>query len=419
MWAILAGLVLLLATPLVVSPDTMFPFVVGKALYSRSVIAALLALWALLALLSPAYRPPRSRIVLLLAAGLGVSLLAAAWGASFEHSLWSDYRRMQGVVDEAHWLALAVVLVSTLRDAAASRMLLRMQVGFGAVAAAVAVARYAELPMPFLDLLPERSDTRTGSTLGNPIYLGGYMLVNALLAAGLAARAQVRPRSPGRRPPRAAVAGWSGAGLLHLAGLAVAGSVGAWLGLVAGAGFVLLAAACLLRGRRRWMAGAALGMLGAAVVGAGVHVTTPGTSQTLEVESPLLRYVTGVHIERPSVQARLGAWEAGLQGWRARPLLGWGPENFEVPFARYGSGYAAAVGIHDRAHNVVVETAATTGAAGLALWVALWAMTFAVIGRAWGRLEAGERALALFVAAALFARLAWMQFAFDSPATLL
>ena len=68
---ILGGIVLLLLTPLVVTPGTIFPFVVGKAIWSRSVIEVVFALWVLLAVTTPSYRPPRSWLLLLLAAGLG------------------------------------------------------------------------------------------------------------------------------------------------------------------------------------------------------------------------------------------------------------------------------------------------------------------------------------------------------------
>ena len=51
---------LLLLTPFIVTPATVYPFVVGKALWSRSLIEVAFALWAVLALIHTDYRPPRS-----------------------------------------------------------------------------------------------------------------------------------------------------------------------------------------------------------------------------------------------------------------------------------------------------------------------------------------------------------------------
>ena len=80
-WGVLAGLVALLAMPFVVTPGTLYSFVVGKALWSRSIIEVVFALWAVLALAEPRYRSPRSRVLLLLAAGFAVALLGCDRGA--------------------------------------------------------------------------------------------------------------------------------------------------------------------------------------------------------------------------------------------------------------------------------------------------------------------------------------------------
>lgn len=110
--ALFIALGLLLLTPFVVYLGTVFPYVVPKALWSRALIEIAFALWALLALREPGYRPPRSWLLVLAAAGLAVAALSAAFGVSPEHSLWTGYERMQGVVDRVHWVALAFVLAA-------------------------------------------------------------------------------------------------------------------------------------------------------------------------------------------------------------------------------------------------------------------------------------------------------------------
>ena len=84
----------------------------------------------------------------------------------------------------------------------------------------------------------------------------------------------------------------------------------------------------------------------------------------------------------PSVRSRLASWETGLRGVAERPLLGWGPENFVVVFGRYARGLATTSESHDRAHNKLIEVAATTGLAGLSLWLALWGLAVVVFLRA-------------------------------------
>ncbi len=97
-------------------------------------------------------------------------------------------------------------------------------------------------------------------------------------------------------------------------------------------------------------------------------------------------------------------------------MLGWGPENFVAAFGRFASGYGAVTQPHDQAHGELVEVAATTGAAGIAAYLALWALALLAVWRAARGMEAGDRALALGAGGALAGTLAQSQFLFDTPA---
>ena len=195
--ALFGVLGLLLLTPFVVTPGTIYPFVVGKALWSRALIEIAFALWAVLALMHPGYRPPRSWVLALLAVGFCVSLLSAGFGVSPGHSLWSDYERMQGLVDRAHWVALAVVLASVLHIPWAWRAVFKANLAAGTATACIVIARALEIEVPYLGAFPEFSPTRFGGPFGNPGYLSIYMLVNLVLAAGFAAQAWATAAPPG------------------------------------------------------------------------------------------------------------------------------------------------------------------------------------------------------------------------------
>jgi hypothetical protein len=47
-WGIRVGLVLLFITPVIVTTSTVFPFIVGKAVWSRSLIEIIVGLYVLL-----------------------------------------------------------------------------------------------------------------------------------------------------------------------------------------------------------------------------------------------------------------------------------------------------------------------------------------------------------------------------------
>lgn len=185
--AILAGVALALLTPFVVTPETFYPYSVGKGVWSRALIEVVFALWAALALADPTARPPRSPLLVILGIGVTVAFVAGAAGADFQRSLWSSYERMQGVVDLLHWFAFFTVLVSVLRTPRAWRTLLALNLAAGTVLVLLVVARGLDLDPPFYGDLPERHRPRFAGPLGNPIFLGAYLAVNAIMALGFAA----------------------------------------------------------------------------------------------------------------------------------------------------------------------------------------------------------------------------------------
>ena len=415
--ALFVSLGLLLLTPFVVSTGTMFPFVVGKAVWSRALIEVAFALWALLALRHAAYRPPRAWLLVLAAAGLGVSVLSAAFGVSLQYSLWTSYERMQGVVDQAHWVALAFVLASVVRGEGAWRMLLGAHAAAGAVVALIVIAGAAGLEVPFYGELPGHDARRASGPFGNPTWLSVCMLANLGLAAAFCARALARASGPH-------TLGWAILALLQLAGLVLAGSVGGFAGLIGAAAFAAFVFAWMIRGRRRLIAVAVLLVLTAGTAGVGVRFLDSEPAGILPVDGPAaqwpgakaLRYVGAVDLKRPSVQSRLAAWEAGLEGFAERPLLGWGPGNFNAVFGRYGSGYAATATPHDQAHGKLVEVAATTGLVGVVVWLATWGLALAVLVLAARAMAPPKRAFAMLLAAALAGYLVQIQFLFDTVA---
>ena len=416
---------LLLLTPFIVTPATVYPFVVGKALWSRSLIEVAFALWAVLALIHTDYRPPRSWLLVLLAAGYCGSLLSAGFGVSPGHSLWSDYERMQGLVDRAHWVALAVVLASVLDTPRAWRALLQANLAAGTAMACIVIARALDIWVPYFGDFPESTPVRFGGPFGNPGFLSIYLLINLVLAAGFAARAWATATPPGGSGGRrGGVLLWAMVAALHLAGVVLAGSVGGFAGLIAATGLAALGFVWLGRGRGRLAAVVLLVVLATACTVLGARFLDPGRTATVALDRPAvtwpggsaLRYVGGVHLQRPSVQSRLAAWQAGLDGFAERPLLGWGPGNYVTVFGLFGSGYAGTAEPHDQAHSVLIELAATTGVAGLAAWLSLWGGALAVLVLAARAAPPPERALMMFAAAALAGHLVQLQFLFDTAA---
>ena len=377
------GIGLLLLTPLVVTVETAFPFTVGKAVFSRIVICTVFALWMPLALASAALRPPRSWVLVLLAAGFLIAVLAALLGINVERSLWSNYDRMQGVVNSAHWLAFTVVIVSVVRGGHQWRVLLGMNVGVSVVVAALAIGRFHGLNMIYLADIAERS-WRVAGSLANPTMLGHYALLNCFVASGLAAWAFTArgPHRDGNAVPVWICALFALAAALNLWAMALSGSLGAYVAFVLALGSLALAYALYGQGKAARRVGLG-GLMTAVALGAslGFLFFVENPLQVRAQDNPLMQRLAFASLEGRTTRTRLAAWEAGFHGVAERPILGWGPENYIVPYGKYGEGAASTVAAHDRAHNELVEEAATKGLLGAAAYIAIWVLTFVVVAR--------------------------------------
>ena len=127
-------------------------------------------------------------------------------------------------------------------------------------------------------------------------------------------------------------------------------------------------------------------------------------------DNPLVQRLAFASLEGRTTQTRLAAWRAGLHGIAERPVLGWGPANYIVPYGKYGEGVATSADPHDRAHNELVEEAATKGLLGAAVYIAIWVLTFVVVARYVkdprdARASPFGQALAIYVGTALVADL--------------
>jgi O-antigen ligase len=82
-----------------------------------------------------------------------------------------------------------------------------------------------------------------------------------------------------------------------------------------------------------------------------------------------------------ALSGRLEAWRAGWLAMKQRPWLGFGPENFVVAFDRFYSGSLESTSYpwYDKAHNLFLETGATTGLLGLASYLLIWIFAFAAL----------------------------------------
>ena len=180
-FGIKATLLSLIWMPLLISFDTMFAHVLGKALFARSAIEFILFLWIILITIDPDYRPRKSWVFLAIIAYMIIGFLSAISGVSFGHSIWSDFNRMWGLWDQLHWFVLIIVLSTLFKNPDSWKpffvwnLLVALTIGLLALSQAFNMSpshsRYANCSLD--------------STLGNPSYLSQLMIMNIFIGVGL------------------------------------------------------------------------------------------------------------------------------------------------------------------------------------------------------------------------------------------
>ena len=373
------GIVVLLSVallaPVIVVSGTFFPYVVPRNLLFRvtTEIAALICL----ALLSRGGKRLSLRREYVLGA-LGLFLLAATVSAIYSpartRSFFGDFERMGGVWAWLH-LVLFMVVLRTLTEKSLRWLIhvaLLVCVGASVHAIVERVLMVGEL-----------------TVVGNAGLFAGYVLLGVGLAVYLAIVSETY-RSL-----------YLAAGGIELLALFLSGNRSSVLGLLAGtvAGALIFAAAGK-SDQRRWIPlwiAAATGAIVAALV---ALVRFSGSGWPANVLPDVFERLAATDFGGFDA-ARTMQWDAALAGFRDRPLLGFGPENYQLVWSAHFNPRIRQMGgeIFDRAHNQYLEILATTGIAGAIAFAGIWAAIGYSLYRAFVARRMSARELAVLAGA--------------------
>ncbi len=353
LWISRIGVFCIPFIPLIVSGSMFFPFITGKNFAFRIIVEIIFAAWLLLALRAPLFRLKRSYLLYAFSAFLFIMLLADAFGANPFKSFWSNYERMEGFVTLAHLFLYFIVASSVLST---ERWWIRF---FNtSVGVTVLLGFYGILQIAGKFEI-HQGGTRLDGTLGNAAYFAGYMLFHFFLTLFLLAR------------PRVSTLARYGYGLalfLQLLVLYYSATRGAAVGLVGGLFLAALLISLLDKTRprlRRW----ALGSLVALLLLVGTLYAVRETK--FVTNSPVLTRFASISLE--AAGPRFMVWGMAFQGFKERPLFGWGQENFNFVFNKYYDPHMwAQEQWFDRTHNVIFDWLIAGGLLGLLAYLSLF-----------------------------------------------
>ena len=435
-----------MAMPLILSNDTLFPFIVGKAIYARSVIEVTFGIWLLLIFFYPRYRPGRSLVLGALAVWLLISLVAGFTGVSTVRSLWSTYERMQGIVDLAHWFVFIAIAGSVFRSLADWRILFTVNLIVCMIVSFLGINQhYGMFDMSDFGI---RSADRIESTLGNATYVGAYTMVNALIGLSLivhslglsqgtrreheqAPRSRTARRRGRRREQQASPAGvtfnylpwlqsvWVLSVMLSLWALWLTGTRGAVVGL--GSAMIVFSVGYAVWGRIRIARTVSFGLITIAIAGIALFglVRTTSILDPIVESNTMLARISSIGLGDASISGRVAGARAGLLAFAEKPILGWGPENFLIAWGKHVDEESGERDRFDQAHNKLVEELTTKGTLGFLGYMLVWAAMAWAMFNAVKRRKGNSQLAVLILAATMLAYFVQNLFLFDTPVTLL
>ncbi|MBP6885669.1 MAG: O-antigen ligase family protein [Candidatus Pacebacteria bacterium] len=357
--------------PLVIFSQYMSPFHFGKVVVFRSIVQVMVALYLLLVWRDRSYAPKSHPITWAFLSFAIAFTITSGTSVAFLQSFWGTLERMGGLFSFWHYFLFYIITISVMRTRSDWRVLLNIMVGVGFASAIYGFLQKTDWAF----ILGSGGRQRPFGTIGNPALFAGYQILIAFLSLTLASM----KRTSFKMKRWYFTAG--GVMLLAVISTAVRGSL---IGIVAGGLTWALLWGSL--NRSRLARNGLLAGLTAIVVFVFLAMMLRQTS--FVQNSPYLKRVTDFSSSTFTVQTRFWAWTAGYEGWTENfktIMLGWGPENFNVPFSKHfnpkfftGPG---AETFFDRAHNMFVEVTVTMGLLGLISYLSIFAASFRQFAR--------------------------------------
>ena len=380
---IFVGLFALPFIPFLVSSSFFFPFITAKAFAWRIIIEVVFATWVLLAFLDQSHRPKKSPIVYAVLSFLVIIGLADAFGVSPTESFWSSFERMEGYITLLHLGAFFLVIGSVFKEHDWRRWWNTTLV------ASFIMVLYAIFQLAG-SVAIHQGGVRVDGTLGNATYLAVYMLFHIFIAAIFLWR------------ERASVT------MRWLYGLLILGQVvvlyhtatrGAILGLLGG---MLIVALLNIRNKTdRSVRRASIGILLALVFVVGGFALLRNSS--FVETSPVLSRFASISTQELKSGGRSFVWPMAFEGFKERPLLGWGQENFTYIFQKhYKPEMYSLEPWFDRAHNIFLDWMVVGGIPGILAYLALYAAILHLLWRRDNKFSHVEKSILTGLLAAYF-----------------
>ncbi|MDD5032972.1 MAG: O-antigen ligase family protein [Candidatus Pacebacteria bacterium] len=363
-----AGLLVLPVISLIVPGSLFFPFITGKNFFFRALVEILFFLWVLIAVFDKQYRPKKTPLFYALGATLFILVLATIFGENPYRSFWSNYERMEGLVAHFHLFAYFLILTSVFKSKKDWKIFFASNL----------VVSFILSIYGFFQLAGKteihQGGVRLDATLGNATYLAILMVFNFFIAA-------LFFRWFKNVWVRVLLSILMASQLVIVFFTATRGAI---LGLLGG--LILLGILLVLSSKDKKIRYLAFSILVLAVVAVSAFMFARNTS-FVQNNQTLSRFANLSFSDTTTV-SRLTIWKMSLRGFSEHPVLGWGPENFNIVFNKYFEPKLwRQEPWFDRAHNVFFDWLISAGSLGFLAYLSIF---ISAIFMLWKSMKRGE-----------------------------
>ena len=347
------GVFLVPFIPVVVASSLFFPFITGKGFAFRIIVEVIFACWLLLALRQPVYRPKQSLLLWGVLSFMGIVFLADVFAVNPFKAFWSNFERMEGFITMIHLCAYFLVASSVLNEEKWWYRFFATSVGVSAFLGVYGILQLAG------KIVINQGGVRLDGTFGNAAYFAGYMLVHIFLSLFLIFRHRITPSLKWL---------YGGALTLQVVTLYYTATRGSAVGLVGGLLLAMLLIAIFEKTHTRIRLGAGGVLITLCILVFGLYMAR---ESDVVKKNPTLSRLASISLREAG--PRFMVWNMAWQGFKEKPILGWGQEGFNHVFNKYyDPNMWGQEQWFDRTHNIFFDWLISAGAFGLLGYLSLF-----------------------------------------------
>jgi O-antigen ligase len=389
--------------PLVITPNHLiFPFIVPKILAFRVLAVVLMVAYGLLLIASyKKYKIQKTPLNIAVAIFALSAILSTVFSTDVHRSFWDSHERMLGLFTLLHYFAFYYIATTVIKGEKKWRQLM-----FTFLVAANIVFILGVLQRINPEFLYNRGTDRVSGTLGNAIYLGGYGMFSFFLSLFLLTKEKLQWKK----------IFYVVTAVMGIIAVVISGTRGAFLGLLGGATVVWLGYSFLLEGHKKiklWLL--VIFFIASSLLG----VAFLNRDKVFVQNIPLIGRVVTTTLSSTTAQTRWMAWGIALQGWKEKPVLGWGVNNYFFAFNKHYRPEFLKYGYRetwfDNAHNATLNSLTAQGLVGFVAYMGIFIVPVTMMFGAYRKRREIDVHTAVFGIGLIGAHYVQQLFVFENP----